>query len=526
MTNVSAVPENLKKYSAACTWGAQDFQNWVHGVLTPALQAYESTGGCRSFPNLNIDSIVAVAISKAYYNDRDVDTVARAFQQTQHGGALGAHQMVWARDSDINSAFNQLQQQNRARMLAGAALAKKLMALQPPDEKNRPGAGPEAARPILQELAKHAKDPYFCAGFYNSLDAPHLDTALALGGIPALVTAYSTGAVSPETTKLVAMRIGAPAGIGGPQGGSVPWHHISNEQKAQLLDAFAANPSASYQFSKSLTARQVREMFYGDRQYSPKVMKILTLGMSGENSPGDARDLMHKVSIGLFGDGAPKLDYGEWKKLGSSVSDFYNRGVLQGISAPTDFHDKGLESWEAVTGTEVGQDVGLFLRAMHEADPDNKLVKSMMQGGYVNVMFMPTSLLGPEGIAFTAAVGALQSVYSSIDPITTLVDKAWPDGKQPDTYELNKQFANAAFSRTLSMLVARRMVHDRHGKLVTFGGDKEKNEKTLENMLRYDDYRVGKDKVRISELASFFVAQELDEQSRAVTQPDYAPPYE
>ncbi|GAA1286855.1 hypothetical protein [Streptomyces javensis] len=526
MTNVSAVPENLKKYSAACTWGAQDFQNWVRGVLTPALQAYTNTSGCKGFANLDIDSLVAAAISKAYYTDRDVDTVARAFQQTQHGGALGPHQVVWARDSDVNSAFNQLQQENQAKMLAGAELAKKLMALQPPSEKNRLGAGPNAAKPILQELARHVKDPYFCAGFYNSLDAPHLDTALALGGIPALVSAYSSGAVSPQTTRLVAMRIGAPAGIGGPQGGTVPWHHISNEQKAQLLDAFAANPSASYHFSKSLTARQVREMFYGDRQYSAKVMKILTVGMGGENSPRDAQVLMHKVSIGLFGEGVPKLDYSEWKKLGSSVSDFYNRGVLQGISEPNDFSDKALESWEGVTGTEVGQDVGLFLRAMHEADPDNKLVKSMMQGGYVNVFFMPTSLLGPEGIAFTATVGALQSVYSSIDPITTFVDKAWPDGKQPDTYELNKQFANAAFSRTLSILVARRQVRDRHGNLVTFGSDKEKNAKTLENMLRYDDYEVGKDKVRISVLASFFSSQELDGQSRAVTQPDYVPPYE
>jgi hypothetical protein len=509
---VSANPENLIKYSAACTAAAQEFQNWVSSVLTPALLDYQNSG--KGHACVPLDADVAAAIATAYYTHPDVNAVARAFQQTQHGAALSAHGLVRAPDSAVNAAYDQLQQQSQAKMQAGAALAQQLMALQPPTEKNRMGASPEAAKPIMQELAKHANDPYFCAGFYNSLDAQHFDTALALGGIPALVSAYSSGAANQHTTTLVAMRVGAPAGRGGPDGPMIPWHHISSEQKAQLLDAFAADPSASYFLTKSLTASQVREMFYGDRQFSDRVMKILKIGMQGEHAPQAARDLMHKVSIGLFGDGAPTLSNSEWKHLVGPVRDFYASGVLNGVTPPTDFSRLGLEEWQRLTGANVGQDVALFLKALNAANPDNELIRSMIQGGYVNVGFMWTSLLGPEGMAFTAAVGAVQSAYSAVDPGATWLGRAFPPGKHPDAAKVNAMLAMGGFASTLRTLGLQGKVFDASGKPLVFNGN--------------DHHTVGtgKDSATVNELLDAYARTEQAEPLQALGNPDYKPPYQ
>jgi hypothetical protein len=524
---VSAKPENLIKYSAACTAAAQEFQNWVSSVLAPALLDYQNSG--KGHPCVPLDGEVAVAIANAYYTDRDVSAVARAFQQTQHGAALSAHGLVTASDSAVNTAYDQLQQENQARMQAGAALAQQLMALQPPTDKNRTGSSPEAAKPIMQELAKHANDPYFCAGFYNALDAQHFDTALALGGIPALVSAYSSGAVSQRTTALVAMRVGAPASRGGAEGPMVPWHHISSEQKAQLLDAFAANPSAAYFLTKSLTPSQVREMFYGDRPFSGQVVKVLKIGMQGEHAPQAARDLMHKVSIGLFGDGAPTLSNSEWKQLVGPVRDFYAQGVLNGIAPPTDFSRLGLEEWQRLTGANVGQDVALFLKALNGANPDNELIRSMIQGGYVNVGFMWTATLGPEGVAFTAAVGALQSAYSAVDPGATWLGKAFPPGNHPDAAKVNAMLAMGGFTSTLRTLGLQGKVFDASGKPLVFNGSAQHDQQLLDNMLADPDHHTvgtGKDSATVNELLDAFARTEQTEPLQALGNPDYKPSYQ
>ncbi|MEV5147283.1 hypothetical protein AB0L14_23475 [Streptomyces sp. NPDC052727] len=517
---VSAIPENLIKYSAACTWAAQDLQNWVRGVLRPALLAYQNAG----HPCVELDAEVAAMISKAYYTDRDAHVVALAFQQTQHA-TLGGHGVVSAKESDVMAAYNLLQQQNQARMKAGAALAAKLMALQPPSDGNRLGSSPEAAKPILQELAKHADDPYFCAGFYNALDAPHLDTALAVGGIPALVSAYSSGAVSAQTTRLVAMRLAAPAGHGGPGAPGFPWSHISSGQKAQLLDALAANPSASYFLAKSLTSHEIRDIFYGDRQYSAKVMTILAVGIRGEHSPQDARELMHKVSLGLFGDGAPTLTNSEWKHLAGAVNNFYAYGVLHGVEPPTDFTKRGLEEWQRITGANTGEDVALFLKALNAANPDNELLKSMIQGGYVNVAFMA---IPGEGAAATAALGALQSAYSSLDPGMKLLDKVFPAGDHPNSYAVNRKLAEGAFTQSLGLLGAQGQVYDPWGNVVHFTGEAAHDQKYITRMLDHpDDYTVGKGKgkVTVNELLDAFGRTEKDEPLDALGNGNYKPSY-
>ncbi|MFB7495866.1 hypothetical protein ACFC09_14375 [Streptomyces sp. NPDC056161] len=520
---VSAIPENLIKYSATCTAAAQEFQNWVSSVLTPALLAYQNTG----HPCVALDADVAVAISRAYYTDRDVHDVARAFQQTQHSSALGSGGLVRAPESDVDTAYNQLLRQNQAKMKEGAALAARLTPLQDVDDRDNP----DAARPIVEELAKHADDPYFCAGFFNALTLqPHLTTVLALGGIPALVSAYSSGAVSPRTTAMVAARIGIPAVVGGPESPTSPLYRMTSEQKAQLLDAFAANPSASYHLAKALTPAEVREMFYGDRQFSVKVMAILQTAMNQEHSPEAARDLMHRVSLGLFGSGAPQLKNSDWKKLLDPVRAFYCAGLLNGVSAPTDFSREGVEEWERVTGAQNGEDVALFLKALHDAQPDHELMKSMLQGGYVNAAFLTIGFLEPEAwlakIAFSAAVGVVQSAVSANDPI--IENLGLSDGKHPDTDDVNNKLAVGGFTHTLTLLAVRNQLRDPSGRLVHLTGDAKTDERTMRKVLSGDlnKYTVGgKNGAHVQELLDAYKSEELEAAFKPLASPSYKPSY-
>ncbi|SEN79873.1 hypothetical protein [Actinacidiphila rubida] len=521
---VSAIPENLIKYSATCTAAAQELQNWVRSVLTPALLAYQNTGQ----PCVDLDGEVAVAISRAYYTDRDVHDVARAFQATQHGGALGPGGLVRAHESDVDTAYTQLLAQNQAKMRAGAALAARLTPLQDLGDRDNP----DAARPIVEELAKHANDPYFCAGFFNALTLqPLLTTVLALGGIPALISAYSSGAVSPHTTAMVAARIGIPAVVGGPESPTSPFYRMTSEQKAQLLDALAANPSAAYHFAKALTPAEVREMFYGDRQYSGKVMAVLQTAMNCERSPQAARELMHKVSLGLFGSGAPKLSNSDWKSLIGPVRAFYGTGMLNSVPAPTDFSRDGLEEWEHIAGAQNGEDLALFLKALHDSQPDDALVKSMVQGGYVNAVFLLAGPLEPEAwgakIAFSAALGTVQSVVSANDPI--IENLGLSAGRYPDTDGMNEKLALGGFAQTLTLLAMRNQLRDPSNHLVHLTGDQATDRNTLREVLSGDLTRYtvgGTDGARVSELLDAYKSQELEAGFKAITSPHYSPPYE
>lgn len=519
---VSAIPENLIKYSAVCTGAAQEVQNWVSAVLRPALLAYQNAG----HPCVGLDAEVAVAVSRAYYTDRDVAAVARAFQHSQHASVDGRG-VVTARESDVDAAYRLLQARNQARMKAGAALAARLTPLI--DEGD--GGNPDAARPIVDELAAHADDPYFCAGFFNALtDQPHLSTVLALGGIPALVSAFSSGAVSPRATALVAARISLPAGAGGPEGPTSPLYRMSGGQKGQLLDALAASPSASYQLAKALTPHEVQEMFYGDRRYSAKVMSVLTAGMRGEHAPQAARDLMHKVSQGLFGQGAPTLTNSEWERLVKPVSDFYAHGMLNSVAPPTDFSEEDLRDWAHVTGTHNGEDIAPFLHALNSSDPNNELIKSMIQGGYVSA---GTVLLvsGPEGaaagIAFDAAIGALQSAYSSGDPGMGWLDRAFPPGDNPNAHAANEKMALGGLTQSLALLGAMGQIqHAKTGEKVHFTGDRAHDKKLMDHILTYPEgYTAGSGRFAVQSLIDAHTGHELHESSKGMVNGPFQPSY-
>lgn len=110
MADVSAIPENLYRYSAACTQGAEEVQRWVRGVLAPALLDYQNGGGfCEP-----LDGDVVRQVAGAYFTDLEVRSVGMAFQQAG-GGPAGvptkAH--VETTDADVESALRQLRQQGR-----------------------------------------------------------------------------------------------------------------------------------------------------------------------------------------------------------------------------------------------------------------------------------------------------------------------------------------------------------------------------------------------------------------------------
>lgn len=113
MGTVSAIPEHLVRYAAACTWGATEFQNWVRTVLTPALREYEMSPGAVVCSTLDTD--VARQIAAAFYTDRNVRTVGLAFLATQHGdlSAPDPKLPVYASDDAVGAAYQLLEQEAR-----------------------------------------------------------------------------------------------------------------------------------------------------------------------------------------------------------------------------------------------------------------------------------------------------------------------------------------------------------------------------------------------------------------------------
>ncbi|MEU1668140.1 hypothetical protein ABZ547_32105 [Streptomyces sparsogenes] len=254
MAKVSAIPENLFAYAEACTRGAEQFQQWVSAYLTSALRDGERSG---VVPPSSLDSSGAKWIAAAFYTDRDVGTVGRAFQEAggpAAGGpaAGGPAKPVSASEQAVNAAFQRLQtqyaQQSRSAE-AGAALARRM--------EQAGGLGP-----ILAELGRHADDPHFAAGFYNQLDGERIRRLMSdPTGIKALVSAFASGAVSGETADKVTRQLGwdQPGILPElplPWKPPFPWesHHdgVPPDDQIAFLKALLANRTAASQFAYHL----------------------------------------------------------------------------------------------------------------------------------------------------------------------------------------------------------------------------------------------------------------------------------
>lgn len=531
MGTVSAIPENLYKYADVCTQGAEQFQNWIRTVLTPAMRAHERSGATVCSV---LDTDVAKQLAAAFYTDRDVKTVGRAFQEA--GGPTGRTPAmpISAPEKAVNASFQRLQQQyatqalqaqHLAQINAGGALAVRM-------EKN---PGSDNLKPILEELGKHVNDPYFTAGFFNHLSQRQISVVMAHeGGIPALLKAYSGGALDKAASGRVANALGwlQGRGIFG-----LEHYPISYQQQTQFLTGLAADPVAARNFVDSLESAQLRELFHGGASVNPdlrvNLVKVLTVAMRQQPDRQAARTLMSKVSQGFFLDDDRKLDddikleRSEWKTLIGPMANFYLAGVGRSIP-PSPAPGAGPLEWqkwvsvikgdlgapdapgkpgtigqpltpiEHGAGSQIGVDIAPFLKAVNEADPDNELIKSMIQGGYVNVGFMWTARFAPQGIAgniaYTFFIGSMQSLYSDSDKVKDYLDDKLPEGKKPDASNLNLLIARGGLMLVLQELIGKGIVHPANSdEPIKFNGDAGHDRKLLNDILsKPNDFEVGR----------------------------------
>ncbi|MDF6066759.1 hypothetical protein H8R03_33205 [Streptomyces sp. JH010] len=93
MATISAIPANLHKYSATCTKAAEELQSWVHAVLKPAINLYQSKRGPCD-PYTDLDWSILREVAAAFGTDRDVKMVARAFLVADSGDFIALGKML------------------------------------------------------------------------------------------------------------------------------------------------------------------------------------------------------------------------------------------------------------------------------------------------------------------------------------------------------------------------------------------------------------------------------------------------
>ena len=465
-------------------------------------------------------------MAKAYYTDREVHLVGEAFQRAGTGTARpGAKQQYLARDSAVDAALIQLDPaaDHHGAMNDGAALAHSLSKF--PDA--------EEASQIAAELATHSGDPFFAAGFYNSVSAAQIAQLMSQdGNIRALAGAYASGVLSSSAAARVVQV------LGWIQGDASPQHfHITAAQQRSLLVALTADPQAAANFTRDLTAPQIRKLFYGEAAgLSPAfridLVTLLTAGMRQINDPAQAQATMRHISGGLFADDAPKFGANDVKQLLTPLMALYSAGVAHSMKLPDGTVPR---DWAAAYGKTVGGELAPLLRAMNAVDtnPKNALIKNMLQGGYVNVLFMPLAVLQPEAIggplAFNAAVGALQSLASSQDPLKVRVDRLIPSGTHADTAAMNDMIAGGAKSLMISSMVSHGLLYEKgHSTPLRFTGDSQKDSELVKaildpkNQYKYHTKASSKEPVAyVRDLKDAYDPAELEEALRSLGSPTY-----
>lgn len=480
MTKVSAIPENLFRYSDACTQGAEQMQSWVRNVLTPALQAYENGGGRCTAAALDVD--VAKQVAVAYYTDRDVRAVGQAFLRA--GGVLvrGRNQPIFSNNKAIDKAFKQLQTEaaHQGQIDAGAALARGLPTVMDADERQR----------IERELAKHADDPYFCAGFFNSLNVRQLEQFLAQStNIKPFVSAYASGVLTDGTTANFVETLSRLQG----RDNSPEHNHITAEQQIALLNALARNPTASVNFANSLTAGQIRHLIHGEASLNPPLrstlLGVLTTAMENIGGQPGAHALMGKVSQALFAPDAPALTKTDLDQLLPSLTLLYSAGVNQSVTPTTKFGANDLRDWSGTLGTLIGQELRPFMAAIERVDLNakNSVIKLLIDRVFVKVLFKVVGPASPQGlvatVAYKAAMMAMQKLVLKHNPLDMALNKLLPDGKYENTSAINDKIAAGGLTLSISMLISQGLVYRQGGGKVRLTGDPEVDSQTITKVL-------------------------------------------
>ncbi|MEU2353508.1 hypothetical protein ABZ599_11165 [Streptomyces misionensis] len=521
MATVSGVPENLFGYSDQCTRAAAEMQNWIRTVLGPAINDFENGGGV-CLPTSAAAATAIVESVKAV--DRDVRLVGTAFEQAGAPTARpGRKQQYLAREQDMESALRALERaaQHQGAVDGGAALAATLAAHPGPDDLAR----------VSSALAAHAGDPYYTAGFFNHLSSEQIAELLNRDGtVPALVSAYSSGILTQAASANVVRVLGWLQG----EDASPQHSHITAAEQTALLKALAANSAAAANFARSLSAPQIRSLFFGlgpvlNPQLRPSLLNTLTAGEWGTRDPEMARTILAHVSSAIFADDAPDLPADELDPLLDAFAHLYTAGADQSIPPP-DVSDP--RKWADDYGTRVGTEVGPLLRAVRQMDskPNNPLFRSMIQGGYLNVLFMPTAVLAPESvvgaIGFSAAVGALQSFVGGNDPFAQILKRHMPDeAYSGDASKLNQAIAGSTGSLMMSSLISHHLVIPNDGSpAVHFTGDQRADSQLLQHILaNRGDYHVGSQKYppTVDDVIDHLIAHEAPSALTAIGGHDY-----
>jgi hypothetical protein len=493
MGKVSAIPENLYLYSDQCSRAAGELQSWIRSALTPAIRAYENGGGT-CFAASAIDGDAARQAAAAFRTDREVRTVAQAFEQAGSATARpGRQQQYVAAPDALEAAFRKLELStaHQGQMDAGAALARRMTQEAAHDEV-------DALAGITGELAKHAGDPYFCAGFYNALTTHQIQQLLNRdSNVRALVSAYAGGMMSESATRNL---VRALSWIQGADGWA-PHDHITWGEQTAVLEALAGNQKAAVNFAATLDAHQMRKLFFGEAAKNPalraSLLKVLTVAMWNTADPRSAKALMSRVSEGLFSDSepdpAPQLTPDIVAQALEPLAQFYSAGVARDVGPPPPGSDvQAVKEWAETLGKTIGADLTPLMNALENEDLDPaEGYKSIVQGAYLNVAFMPLGALAPEGLVgalvFNAAVGGLQSVVGSdYDPVKSRVlDREWRPGEKVPLAVLNDRIAGFAQFVALGQLLNQRPVYTKNSSVpLKLSGDPQADARLLTAITR------------------------------------------
>ncbi|MCU1659774.1 MAG: hypothetical protein JWO57_4430, partial [Pseudonocardiales bacterium] len=401
MGTASAIPEHLYSYSDQCTHTAQGLQDWVRTVLRPALEAYlrGSTQSMDDGVNVDTSAVSARAGSietelprrtaEAYYTDHDVRRVGLAFQIAGGHGALDrtSGTPVKATDGAIDGSLAQYD--------AGAAAAAQLKFSPIPADVNAVNPR-EWYKPIFAVLERNADNPAFCQGLLEAggpAAVENLLRALASGQFRANLMNPSNGPVSEQTAA---------------------------EILTKIFRNGLANPNIAAELAPSLPTvipSVLAEVGPHWRQVEAwrQLLPVITTIMSELHDP---RVVLHLTKA--IGQTIPKdFTAGDLRGLMPELTALMSMGVSSGITPWG--KSEPLQAWAERYGHQTDTTIAPYLAAMQAADLSqnerNALLRSMFQGAYLNVAFIPLGVLpGSDLAVMVAAAGALQSWVGSKDP--------------------------------------------------------------------------------------------------------------
>jgi hypothetical protein len=412
-THASAIPENLYTYSDQCTRGARELQDWVRGVLTPAINAYENGGGTCLVP---IDGEVNAAAAAASGTDAEVRRIGRAFQEAGSQGPLpgvgrspddlpyrpadGVYKMS---DTALAGAVAHQDQ-----LAAGAALADKMTTKYNPDNVDW----------IIDQLDRHAGDGYFDAGFFNSLSANQIAKLMGRRAecVPqtddqALANALATGAVSKQTVhNVVTALTWVPSALSNPD----RWP-VNEAAQVSVLKAIAANRAAARNFTDLISDSDLHQLMqipknFPDGQVFTQLFNVLTQAAvtHGNDAAGETA-FMNRVSTAMHG-----MDLTFQPGSAAALLQFVSVGIAGSIEDPgagKSGHE--LLEWAKREGAAMDQILAPYLKVISQSNASRDALdaakKGLAEGALLNILPWGGMVKTGSAVLDNLVIGGMQS---------------------------------------------------------------------------------------------------------------------